>query len=92
MPGRFTWANGGETVGLIPARYPGSQAAADPLVQLGRKTEWRDCGEETWLGSGQRMLATDRGEFSLLDVRRIELNADEDPTEEIAPEPGDGDG
>lgn len=92
VPGRFTWANGGETVGLIPARYPGSQAAADPLVQLGRKTEWRDCGEETWLGLGQRMLATERGEFSLLDVRRIELNADEDPTEEIAPEPGDGDG
>ena len=92
VPGRFTWANGGETVGLIPARYPGSQAAADPLVQLGRKTEWRDCGEETWLGLGQRMLATERGEFSLLDVRRIELNADEDPTEEIAPEPGDADG
>ena len=37
-------------------------------------------------------VATERGEFSLLDVRRIELNADEDPTEEIAPEPSDADG
>lgn len=92
MPGRLTWANGGETVALIPARYPGSHAAADPLVQLGRKTEWRDCGDDTWLGLGQRMLATDQGEYSLLDLRRIELNADEDPTEEIAAEAGAGDG
>ncbi|MFO1421680.1 MAG: type VI secretion system accessory protein TagJ [Candidatus Competibacteraceae bacterium] len=92
MPARVTWTNGGETVGLIPARYPGSHAAADPLVQLGRRTEWQDCGEETWLGLGQRMLATDRGEYSLLDIRQIELNADEDPTEEIAPDVGVGDG
>jgi type VI secretion system protein ImpE len=91
-PAQFTWANGGKTVGLIPARYPGSHAATDSLVQLGRKTEWRDCGEETYLGLGQRMLATDQGEYSLLDLRRIELDSDEIPTEEIPPEAGTGDG
>lgn len=85
MPAQITWANSGETVSLIPARYAGSQAAADALVQLGRKTEWQDCGEETWLGLGQRMLATDQGEYSLLDIRQITLNVEEEPTEEIAP-------
>ena len=84
MPARFTWANGGETVGLIPARYPGSEASADPLIQLGRKTEWRDGGAETWLGLGQRLLATDQGEYPLLDIRRIELNAEDQPAEETA--------
>lgn len=92
MPAQFTWANGGETVGLIPARYPESHASADPLVQLGRKTEWLEGQAGVCLGLGQRMLATDRGEYSLLDIRQIELDADEDPTEEIAPEAGVGDG
>lgn len=91
-PAQITWANGGETVGLIPARYPESQAAADPLVQLGRKTEWRDCGEETWLGFGQRLLATDQGEFPLLDIRSIELESDAGPASETTVKAAGGDG
>lgn len=74
MPAQFTWANGGEAVGLIPARYPGSPDSADPLTQLGRKTEWRECEAGAWLGLGQRILTTDQGEYPLLDIRRIELN------------------
>lgn len=85
MPAHFTWANAGETVGLIPARYPESHLAADPLLQLGRKTEWRDCGEGTWLGLGQRLLATDSGEFSLLDIRAITLETQSDHLAEIPP-------
>lgn len=92
MPARFTWANGGETVGLVPARYPGSEASADPLIQLGRKTEWRDGGAETWLGLGQRLLATDQGEYPLLDIRRIELNAEDQPAEETASGTDSGNG
>lgn len=82
MPAQFTWANGGETVGLIPARYPGSESAADSLVQLGRKTEWQDGGEETWLGLGQRMLATDSAEYSLLDIRQLDFDAAEGSNED----------
>jgi type VI secretion system protein ImpE len=73
MPAGFTWANGGETVGLIPSRYPGSQASADPQVQLGRKTEWLEQESGIYLGIGQRMLATDQNEYPLLDIRRIDL-------------------
>ncbi len=92
MPAQFTWANGGETVGLIPARYPESHASADPLVQLGRKTEWLE-GEAgfNW-GLGQRMLATDQGEYPLLDIRRIDLNSEQTPAEECAAQAGVGDG
>ncbi len=75
MPAQFTWANGGETVGLIPARYPGSHASADPLVQLGRKTEWLESEAETCVGVGQRILATDQDEYPLLDIRRIDLHS-----------------
>jgi len=75
MPARLTFANGGETVGLIPSRYPGSERSPDGLVRLARKTEWTQAGESTYLGLGQRMFATDHGEYSLLDVRRIDLGA-----------------
>jgi type VI secretion system protein ImpE len=72
LPAQFVWANGGEAVGFIPARYPGSEAAADPAIALGRKTEWREQGD-WYLGLGQRMLATDAGEHPLLDIRRIDI-------------------
>jgi type VI secretion system protein ImpE len=38
---------------------------------LARKTDWTDLGDDFYLGSGQRMLATDAGEYPLLDVRTI---------------------
>lgn len=77
-PAQFVWANGGEAVGLVPTRYPGTETAEDGLLLLARRTEWKEAGESTFLGSGQRMLATDAGEHSLLDVRRIALDSAED--------------
>ncbi len=73
MPARFTWANGGESAGFIPTRYPGSAQAADPGLAMARRTEW--VGEGDWFtGLGQRMLATDGGEYALQDIRRIVLH------------------
>jgi len=76
LPAQFTWANGGEAVGLIPARYPGSEASDDADVRLARKTEWLEPGGGLYVGLGQRMLATDAGEYPLLEVREIELQSD----------------
>lgn len=69
----FGWSNGGQNWGLIPARYPGSEASEDDAVRLSRKTEWQEQGEGVFLGLGQRMLMTDAGEKPLLEIRRIEL-------------------
>jgi len=73
MPAHFVWANGGESVGLIPTRYPGSETSADAEIRLGRRTEWVDQGGETFAGLGQRMLFTDNGDYSLMDIRTIAL-------------------
>jgi type VI secretion system protein ImpE len=73
-PGQFTWANGGTAVGLIPTRYAGSQSSSDTQIQLARKTDWAEHEGETYLGLGQRILATDAGEFPLMDIRLIELD------------------
>lgn len=79
MPALLTWTNGGETVGLIPTRYPGSESSPDPMVRLARKTLWVEPAPEVYLGEGQRLLATDAGEFALMDARLIELQSPAEP-------------
>ncbi len=74
-PAYFTWANGGESVGLIPSRYPGTEALPDPELRLGRKTAWLEQPGETYFGQGQRMFYTDGGEYPLMDVRTIVLTS-----------------
>ena len=69
------WQNGGEAVALLPTRYPGSESSADPQLQLARRTEWLDQGDDLYLGLGQRLLVTDQDEYSLLEVRNIILAA-----------------
>ena len=73
MPAHLDLENGGETVALIPTRYPGSQSDEDPQVVLGRKTQWSEVGPGVFHGRGQRILATDAGEHALMDVREIKL-------------------
>ena len=75
VPAQFTWSNGGQTVGLIPTRYAGSDTSEDSQILMSRKTEWLDRGDEEFIGLGQRILTTDVNEYPLLDVRDIVLNA-----------------
>lgn len=74
-PAHFEWVNGGEAVGLVPTRYPGTEAAESDALRLARRTEWDEVAPDTFHGVGQRMLATDRGEVALLDVARIDFDA-----------------
>ena len=74
IPGQFTWDGGGEMVGMMPVRYPGSQSDSDGLIQLARKTRWDEPAADTYLGCGQRMLATDANEYPILDVLSIECD------------------
>jgi len=80
-----TWANGGEAAGLVPTRYPGSQDSEDPQIRLARRTDWQPRGEDLYLGLGQRMLATDAGEYPLLEVHSIELDVSPESAAGAAP-------
>lgn len=71
LPAQFIWTNEGEAVGFIPTRYVGSEASQDDAIRMSRKTEWRQLGESSFAGEGQRLLATDSAEYSLLEVREI---------------------
>ena len=71
LPAQFSWANGGQAIGLIPARYPGSEANSDGAIQLARRTEWVELGDDMFSGMGQRLMATDANDYPLLEVREI---------------------
>jgi len=75
-PAQLQFANGGETIALIPSRYPGSATSADGLVALARKTIWDEPQSGVYFGQGQRVFATDVADFDMLAVRCIAL----DPT------------
>ncbi len=77
-PVHLQFANGGETVGLVPTRYAGSEAHEDPLVRLARKTEWTEAHEDEFHGAGQRIFTTDGDDHAILDVRVIELESVDD--------------
>jgi len=76
-PVLVTWRNGGQAHGYVPVRYPHSEAHADVALRLGRASDWSQLGEDTWIGHGQRMLATDGGEHPLLELRSIEFDCDD---------------
>jgi type VI secretion system protein ImpE len=71
LPAQFLWTNEGEAVGFVPTRYPGSEKSEDDAIRMSRKTEWRELAENSFAGLGQRLLATESGEFPLLEVRDI---------------------
>jgi len=74
-PAQLSLLNGGQTVALVPARYPGTAGAADPALQLSRKTEWLEIGSDQFRGLGQRLLTTNTVELGLLEARTIVLHA-----------------
>ena len=80
MPAHLQFENGGESVALIPTRYPGSEAAEDGLIALARKTVWEEMAPDTHRGLGQRILATDAGDVPLLEVRTISLTGSAEET------------
>jgi type VI secretion system protein ImpE len=75
MPANLQFENGGEMVGLIPTRYPGSETSEDGLIALARKTVWREVSPDTHHGLGQRILATDAVDVPLMELRTLVVRA-----------------
>lgn len=77
VPVQFSWANGGQSIALLPVRYPDTQRSSNDSLRLARLTEWEEKGEGSYFGLGQRMLATDSADYPLLDVREVTFEVEE---------------
>lgn len=94
-PCTITFVNGGDMVGLIPTRYAGTTEGGSFGEKLARETSWSDTGAETFVGMGQRLLATDQGDHAIMDIRKLKMDvelpeeAEEEAVSEDASEDGD---
>jgi type VI secretion system protein ImpE len=79
MPAHLEFENGGDSLALIPTRYPGSESSDDGLIVLARKTSWEPVADEMYRGLGQRVLATDAGESPMLEIRTITVSREGEP-------------
>ena len=79
MPAHLQFENGGESVALIPTRYPGSETSEEGLITLARKTTWEQIGADAYRGFGQRIITTDLGELPLMEIRSINLEGELQP-------------
>jgi type VI secretion system protein ImpE len=70
-PAHFEFTNGGDVVGVIPSRYPGSEGPENTSLCLARKTAWQEVRPGVFEGLGQRLLATDAAEYPLFEVRNL---------------------
>ncbi len=85
MPAHLHFVNGGESLALIPTRYPGSEASDDGAIVLARKTSWESIGPDAYRGLGQRIITTDTGDTALLDIRTISVGHEGNPAPENHP-------
>lgn len=71
---QLLFTNGGEAVAFIPTRYAGTDLT-DGQLALARRTDWVERQPGFHVGCGQRMFATDGGDYALMDLRCIRLGA-----------------
>jgi len=67
----MTNGTGGEM--FIPALYANSSKSDNDQVRLGRMTDWRDAGEEIFIGEGLRLFWFNGEDRPILELKEIEF-------------------
>lgn len=62
---------GGEM--FLPSLYANSWKSDDDHVRLGRKTDWRDLGDEVYIGEGLREYFTEGEAKTILELKQLEF-------------------
>ncbi len=74
---QFMWTNKGEAVGFIPTRYVNTHLEDEAELKLSRKTIWQETNAGVFSGKGQRVLTTNKDDYSLMNIRSISFDVDE---------------
>lgn len=61
---------------FFPSLYVNTWKADDDKLRLGRSVDWRDLGDEIYVGEGARLFWMDGKDKSLLDIQTIEFTRD----------------
>lgn len=59
---------------FIPALYNDSWKSDDDQIRLGKTADWRDAGEEIYIGEGLKLFGAGGGHKTVLELKEIEFN------------------
>lgn len=77
MQAKLDTANGTNGEVIIPSLYAGTYKNQNDQVRLGRMTDWREIGEDIYVGEGLKLFWIDGADKPILEIKEIELNAAE---------------
>jgi len=86
IPSRVFFTNGEVKSVAVFGLYPATEGSTNPLVMLGRETEWDESSDTLSLGSGGQLFDVDDRPVPFQQVRLIEFELPDQP-ESTAPEP-----
>lgn len=59
---------------FLPSLYVNTWKNADDQVRLGRSVDWRDVGDDLFIGEGSRLFSVSGTDMPLLDIKTITFN------------------
>jgi type VI secretion system protein ImpE len=69
--------NGTNGTVFVPAMYVDTWKHENDEVRLGRLTDWRDAGEDLYVGAGQKIFWIDGEDRAILELEKIEFEIEE---------------
>ncbi len=73
LQGKLETENGTNGEVFVPALYNDSWKNEDDKVRLGKVTDWREAGEEIYVGEGTKLFAAGAEYKTILDIKSIEF-------------------
>jgi type VI secretion system protein ImpE len=78
LQGELETTNGTKGEVIIPVLYSGTYRNSDDAVRLGRKTDWRDLGNEIYVAEGMKLFWMNGNVRAINEIREIEFAAAEE--------------
>jgi len=69
---------------FLPSLYANTWKHPDDLVRLGRSVDWRDLGQELYIGEGSRIFWMSGRDRPMLDIKSIRFNRDDEVSETVS--------
>lgn len=70
----FELTNGTTGELFLPSLYVNTWKNSDDQIRLGRSVDWREVGDDIYVGEGTRVFTMDGKDKALLDIKSIEFN------------------
>jgi type VI secretion system protein ImpE len=74
MQAEVELTNGTNGEMFLPSLYANTWKHDDDKVRLGRSVDWRDAGDDIYIGEGSRVFTMDGKDRSILDIQTIEFD------------------